>query len=90
MPLNDDFLKHGKFLDFENHSEVSCDDVQAVAQKFTVTRNNSLVDSEKFDESEEELLTYQVITDNEIKSYVWQKTLVRVDNDKSYHLMDVI
>ena len=61
LPLDDDFLKLCKFVDFESHSEVSFDNVQAVAQKFTVTLNNSLVDPEKFDELEEEFLTYQAM-----------------------------
>ena len=90
LPLDDDFPKHCKFIDFESRSEVSFDDVQVLAQKFTITRNNNLVDPEKFDELEEEFLTYQGIADKEIPGYVWEEALVRSDNDKSYHRMDVI
>ena len=73
-----------------SRSEVSLDDVQAVAQKFTITWNNNLVDPEKFDELEDEFLTYQAIEDKEIPGYVWEEALVRSHNDKSYHRMDVI
>ena len=61
-----------------------------MAQKFTITRNNNLVDPEKFDELEEEFITYQAIADKEIPGYVWEEALVRSDNYKSYHRMDVI
>ena len=90
LPLDDDFLKHCEFIDFESRSEVSLDGVQAMTQKFTITQNNNLVDPEKFDKSEEEFLTYQAIAGKEIPGYVWKEALVRSDNNKSYHCMDVI
>ena len=77
-------------MDFESRSEVSFDDVQAVAQKFTITRNNNFVDPEKFEELEEEFLTYQAIADKEIPGFVWEEALVRSDNNKSHHRLDVI
>ena len=70
LPLDDDFLKHCKFVDFESRSEESFDDVQAVAQKFTITQNNNLIDPEKIDRLEEEFLTYLAIPDKEIPGYV--------------------
>ena len=48
-----------------------------MGKKFTVTRNNNLVDPEKFDELEEEFLTYQAIANKEIPGYVWEEALVR-------------
>ena len=53
LPLDYDFLKHCKFVYFESRSEVYFDDVQDVAQEFTITPNNNLVDLENFDELEE-------------------------------------
>ena len=70
LPLDDDFLKHCKFVDFESRSEESFDEVQAVAQKFTITQNNNLIDLEKIDKLEEEFLTYQAIPDKEIPGCV--------------------
>ena len=70
MPLDDDYLKHCKFVDFESRSEESFDDVQATAQKFTITQNNNLIDLEKIDKLEEEFLTYLAIPDKEIPGYV--------------------
>ena len=66
LPLDNDLLKSCRFIDFSRRSELSFDDVQSVVSTFSQLNQDISNTVHKLDELEEEFLTYQEMSGNEI------------------------
>ena len=51
---------------------------------------NYIQDPYQFDSLEEEYLTYQSVSDMEISEDIWEKSSVRVSEERIYHRMDFV
>ena len=92
LPLDNDLLKSYRFIDFSRRSEFSFDDVQSVVSTFPQLNQDISNTVYKLDELEEEFLTYQEMSGNEIPQHVWELAKVNenVDERKVYYRMDII
>lgn len=88
LPLDDETLKHAKFVNFAQREHCSFDDVE-----FFVTRYPTLLSlsAPELEMMQEEFIEYQLLEHSNIPDSVWEEAKLKDDSDQaSAFRMDVI
>ena len=86
LPLDDQFLKHCVFVDFEKRSKVTFENIQEVINSFSRINATIINDPAILDTVEEEFLDYQAMAESDIPNDIWEAAL-KSDGE---HRMDII
>ena len=90
LPLNDPFLKHCQFINFDERIKHSFVDVTEIIKLMPHLHGKFQFDVSLLDQLEEEVLAYQGMEKNEIPQYVWDQAAVYEKETIVYHRMDII
>ena len=90
MPLDDPLYKASRFIEYSNREKCSFDDLTELLSLFLGRFGNYIQDPYQLDSLEQEYLTYQSMSDMEIPEGIWEKSLVKVSEERIYHPMDII
>ena len=86
-PLNDEILKHARFVNFERRDQISFDSVQFFVHRFP--HLHSLTSPGEVEMLQEEFLSYQLQSDADIPDEVWEEAKVN-ENEDVYYRADVL
>ena len=90
LPLDDPLYKGSRFIEYSNREKFSFDDLTELLSLFPRRFGNYIQDPYQLDSLEQEYLTYQSMSDMEIPEGIWEKSLVKVSEERIYHPMDII
>ena len=90
LPLDDKFIKHCMFVEFEMRTKSSFEDVLVIVDEFIVIREKLAEFPKLIDDLEEEFMIYQAMSRNEIPDTVWEEAKIKEENNKTYYRMDMI
>ena len=90
LPLDEPLYKGSRFIEFSNRSKFSFEDLTGLLQSFPKRFEKYLNDPQCLDALEEEYLLYEAMVDSEIPENVWEESLVKVTESRTYHRMDMV
>ena len=90
LPLDDPLYKCSRFIKFSNQSKVSFDELTELLTPFPRCFDNYIKDPHQFDDLEEEYQQYETMYDNDIPKEIWEESLVKVLEGRSYYWMNII
>lgn len=83
-PLNDDVLQHAKFINFEMREQVTFDSVEYFVHRFPHLLD--LRSPREIEALQEEFISYQLLSDTDIPTNVWENAKVGEDEDVYYRI----
>ena len=90
LPLDDLLYKCSRFIEFSDRSKVSFDELTELLTSFPRRFDNYIKDPHQLDDLEEEYQEYETMYDNDMSKEIWEESLVKVSEGRSYYWMDII
>ena len=90
LPLDDMLYKCSRFIEFSNRSKISFDELTELLTSFPRRFDNYIKDPHQLDDLEEEYQQYETMSDKDIPKEIWEESLVKVSEGRSYYRMDII
>ena len=85
-PLKDDVLLHAKFVNFERREECGFDSVEFFVHRYSHLQG--LTSPSEMELLQEEFISYQLLSDTDIPSRIWDEA--KVGEDDVYYRVDVL
>ena len=90
LPLDDPLYKASRSIEYSNREKFSFNDLTELLSLFPRQFENYIQDPYQLDSLEEEYPTYQSVSDMEVPEDIWQKSLVKVAEERIQHRLDIV